>query len=753
MFDLFLFSMFFTTDFYRSFRLGFDLKYITMLQVLTTLAALAVSADTQQAAEGADGHRYGQRVVRPAEEGADDAGDQVGEIEYSPQHDTRSKRTNGQRIQQEDPSELASSYSSVIMHNQEQPMSQTNLQYKDIRGKAVKGRPKAVRQNFREPMVPSYKQYKPIRQGEQPHLPLTQSQQQQAQVPSEQFIEEVHPSVMQRLMKQQPQTFDNPSPKDNVDYDPAQSDDNGAREESRQSNHDISKRPIYVPNRVSVQNPSGDSSFNVGYSIGFGNGFASRPKLGVVDPPISYRQSKGIPYPTSYQSTPVNVHVDGKNSVWKNMGSGVEMSHNLDSEPKHVNTYNNNDDSNDYSRYSSGSVINQPIYFRENFDVPTEGRNTFDHNYALQQSNPFDFSNAIDPAKDLPLSTEQVSDDEESQFSYAESYPKQAFPTYFESFPKPTHPPHSASFMKSSHPSFVDLSQQRERGNQPPHSVSVASSSDRPSYDGYKVDSSSFERPSFVPNRMSQFRVSHPVTLVGKPKPIDFFRSSPINGKQAYNIKTFVSNDFNSNNADLHGGNFEYSSMPMPQQIYDPSAKAAPMGMVQAILVPVNTPIPSYSHQPGVPIMGNGYSPYLGQPIGYVNVPQNVEEHPPHREEFDHSESETDGPSEAQELSPYFKKPPVKMVRSHYSGKHPKMETKYQLHRPTQPRLRLEEQQDLRHSMKYKRVFATESPDISSSEVNPQSLTSHSPSADMSVATSHPPRQYRSRPILIVKRA
>lgn len=717
---------------------------MTMLQVLTTLAVLAVSADTQQAAEGAGGLRYGQRVVRPAEEGTDDAVGQGGESEYSP-HDTRSKRTNGQRIQQQEPSEGASSYSSVIMHNQQQPMSPTNLQYKNIRGKAVKGRPKAVRQNFREPMVPSYKQYKPIRQGDQPHLPLTQSQQQQAQVPSEQFIEEVHPSVMQQLMKQQPQTFDVPSPKESEDYDPAQSDDNGAREEPRQSNHDISKRPIYVPNRVSVQNPSGDSSFNVGYSIGFGNGFAHRPKSGVVEPPVSYRQSKGIPYPTSYQSIPVNVHVDGKNSVWKNMGSGVEMSHNLDSEPKHMNTFSS--DNNDYSRYSSGSVINQPIYFRENLDVPTEGRNTFDHNYALQQSNPFDFSNAIDPAKDLPLSTEQVSDEEESQSSYPESYPKQAFPTYFESFSKPTHPTHSGSFMKPSHPSFVDFVQQRERGNQPPQSVSVASSSgDGPNYDGYKFDSPSFERPSFVPNRIPQFRVSHPVTLVGKPKPIDFFRSSPINGKQAYNIKTFGSNDYNSNNADL-GNNFEFSSIPMAQQIYDPSAKAAPLGMVQAILVPVNTPIPSYSHQPGVPIMGSGYSPYLGQPIGYVNVPQDVEEHPPHREEFDHSESETDGPSEAQELSPYFKKPPVKMVRSHYSGKHPKMETKYQLlHRPTQPQL----QQDLRHSMKYKRVFATESPDLSSTELKPQSLN---PSADMSVATSHPPRQYRSRPILIVKRS
>lgn len=719
---------------------GFDLRCLLMLQVVTTLVVLAVSADSQQAAEGTGGHKYGQRLVRheSLEDGGEESNGQEDEVEYSLQDTTRSKRTHRQRVQQvqDDTSEGASSYSSVIMHNQEQP----NLQYKNIRGKSFKGRPKAVRHNFRETLEPNYKQYKPVRQGDPPSVPLTQPQQ-QSQVPSEQFVQEVHPSVMQRLMKQQPQTFDAPSPKETEDgFDSS----HGATEES---NHDISKRPIYVPNRVSVQNPSGDSSFNVGYSIGFGNGFAQRPKSGVVEPPVvSYRQSKAISHPTSFQSTPVNVHIDGKNSVWKNMGSGVEMSHNLDSEPKHVSTFSTSN--NDYSEYSSGSVVNQPIFFRESFDVPTEGRNTFDHNYALQQSNPFDFSNAIDPDKSVTPSTEQSSDDEGAQFSYGESFPRQSFPSYFEPFPKPLHPSH---FMKPSHPSFADKPQQRERGHQPSHSVGIASNGEILNYDGYKFDSPSYERPSFVPNRMGPFRISHPVTVVGKPKPIDFFKSSPNNGKLAYNIKPFPSNDFPSNNADFHGSNFEFSSGPMPQQIYDPSAKAAPIRMVQAILVPVNAPIPSYSHQPGVPVVGNGYSPFLGQPIGYVNMPQDVEENSPHfKQEFEHSDFEQDGPSEAQELSPYYKKPPVKMVRGHYAGKHPKMETKYQLQRTTQPRLRMDDQQDVRHSMKYKRVFSTESPDLpANAELKPQLTTS----ADTSVSTSHPPRLYRSRPILLVKRS
>ncbi|XP_014260533.1 uncharacterized protein LOC106673090 [Cimex lectularius] len=131
------------------------------------------------------------------------------------------------------------------------------------------------------------------------------------------------------------------------------------------------------------------SSFNVGYSIGFGQ-------------PISDDVVFGKP-------KDVKLHINGQKSVWKQLNEGVEMSQDL--EKKKPLLYRI-PDSKQRGASPQISVLKNggsSVFYMNNKipdinNIPTEGKGTFDHNHALTQSNVFDFSNAMaNPPLALPL--------------------------------------------------------------------------------------------------------------------------------------------------------------------------------------------------------------------------------------------------------------------------------------------------------------------------------------------------------------
>ncbi|CAB0013898.1 unnamed protein product [Nesidiocoris tenuis] len=130
------------------------------------------------------------------------------------------------------------------------------------------------------------------------------------------------------------------------------------------------------------------TTFNVGYSIGFGS-------------PLSDDVVVGKPKDS-------NVEVNGEKSIWKKLNSNVEMSHDLDklryrapestrTVPK-INVLKNGGSSVFYMNNNSPDIDN----------VPTVGKSTFDHNNALRSTNLFDFTNAVQGPIALPLQSSFV---------------------------------------------------------------------------------------------------------------------------------------------------------------------------------------------------------------------------------------------------------------------------------------------------------------------------------------------------------
>lgn len=690
------------------------------------------------------------------------------------------------------------------------------MHYQTLRKKPTKPRQKVHRQVNRETSSnyksPKSKPADPPPHNTNVHAPSTPA-------PGDPFVHAVHPSIMQNLLKQQPQTFDVPQEKETEQYEqgPTTWQSQGELQNSngqglksfhsdfgsqghvdgQQENYDVSKRPIYVPNRVSVQSPSSDTSFNVGYSIGFGNGLAQPPRIGIVQPPVNLRHGKQLSLPASYQNIPVNVHIDGKNSVWKNMGSGVEMSHTVGSKYESPNPASNGDSS-DRHVYSSGSVINQPIFFREGFDhnfhsIPTSGRNNFDHNHALQQSNSFDFSNAIDPMTHHSYSTEQKSNQFSSslQPSFAESFSKQPASSFTESFSKHPHSSYSETFTKQLKPSSLRNQHNYEGSNveSPQYTHAVISQNDHS--ESTEGKESKYEKPNLSTGLFGPGRTPNSLNLNLKQKLSDFSKGNPGVAKSSYSFKTFgnSNNGLNSINDEMFGNSFGFQSSPAIPSIYSHPGKIAHPGMVQAILVPVNSPPPSLSYPLGMPLLGNGYSPYFGQPVGMVRIPEPVGvNNLPSKEEYESTAYNTNTQEENKQHN--YQQSPVKVVQTHYATRHQKVEAQDSQHHLTRPNSHPRLGDVPERSPKFKRVYSTEAPDHAPSLVKSYSQSSsHSPTFESSSfkeqssfsepssqyssfkeqfpsysslketpsphypITAHHPRPYRTKKLVIVKRS
>ncbi|XP_054264004.1 uncharacterized protein LOC128987269 [Macrosteles quadrilineatus] len=760
--------------------------------VLYVVLVTGVIADTDT--QGGYGLRYSQRPreargettesqrftpSQEVEEAQQEIAPQVASTPRQRQHPRISPQV--QDDTQEDSNVDASSYRTVVLHD-----TQAHQRYQNVQKKPTKPRQK-VRQVHRE--TQNYKSFKNPKLADPP----PQTSNVLATPAPDQFVHAVHPSIMQNLLKQQPQTFDVPQEKETDNYEQQINWNNQEQPQNvgmngfhsnyvpqgnagQQDSHDIAKRPIYVPNRVSVHSPSSDTSFNVGYSIGFGSGFAQHPKMGIVQPPVNTRHGKQLALPVSYQNVPVNVHVNGKNTVWKNMGSGVEMSHEvgLGSKVEYQNI--GSSDGNDRHVYSTGSVINQPIFFREGFDqnfntLSTSGRNNFDHNHALQQSNSFDFSNAIDPMANNQYSTEQKTNQLFShvQPSFAESFSKQPVPSFTESFEKNAHSAYSDTFPKQTKASYV-------RG-QPNHKSPKVESSQYThtilNTNNYPINEGKYERPKhekspYHSSLQSAVRIPNSINLLTKPK-TDFTKSDPGGAKSSYSFKTFSNTGQNVNDENF-GNNFGFQNTPVLQPMYNPG-KMPPPGMVQAFLVPVNSQNPGLSYPVGMPLLSNGYSPYFGHPVGMVRIPDSTGVNVPQKEEFESSPYNVNSNSEQSHQS--YLKSPVKLVQTHYGARHQKEEaTDPQIHltRPnSHPRIG-----DVDRSPKFNRVYSADSTDhapfrsqVSSSNTDFESFfddpsfkeptQSYSTLKESNMNMHHPithhPRPYRTKKLVIVKRA
>lgn len=761
-----------------------------VLQLLL-VAVLGVRAEPEPEAEPGYVQRYGQRVGRrekPAEETVSSTNEG-----FEPQHETqaetvqasyrlqepsqedravvRSRRTNRHKLrheaedQAESMTDSASSYNPMVFHsNQEQRRpSSLGLQYKNIRAKPVKMYTKSIRQGFRETSSPNLKQYKLIKNEDPPPPPA--AQQQAVAQSGDHFAHSVHPSIMQKLLKQQPQTFDVTPEKE--DYD--QGAFSVAQDTSNEQGHfEVKKKPIYVPNRVSIQNPSSDSSFNVGYSIGFGGGF-QRPKSGFVDPPINYRQGKGISYASSYQNTPVNVHFDGKNSVWKNMGSGVEMSFNVDSDTRTPTQYSFAEP-NEAPEYSSNQGQSQPIYSKESFDqsfnnFAVPGRSTFDHNHALQQSNSFDFSNAIDPSTNSHVSAEPVSNYVSKQYplTYSDYFPKQAYSSFAETFPKQAHTSYSETFPKSIYPSVVSTPQPEK---EPIHQTFSHNDDERNKLEGFRYEPSGFERPGSHLSPMP-VKVTNSLSIIPKAKAVDFSKNYPF--KAGYNIKSFPGSSFNQIHEDLYGNSYGLPGIQVIPQIYNHGGRpSSPEGMVQAFLVPVNTHVPSYHHPIGMPVVGGGYPQLFGQHYSLLKMPHEMPPESSVKEDYETQDSDEEVPQENQQVPMNYPKPtPMKIGHHHFSpAKYQKQKglesSLYHSSRSPPYSYRSEGPSEVSHTVKYKRLLTTEAPSFSSSAIKSHSTTSSTKHpSEFTVSTpspfpgnSHHPRLYRNgSSMIIVKRA
>lgn len=215
--------------------------------------------------------------------------------------------------------------------------------------------------------------------------------------------------LMNALLSQQPQTFDygykSPSRSDN---------DNGI---NNNNNHDSHVRPEPTrPSRKSQKkyrnqiqsdatekskkraNNKNRDSFNVGYSIGFGSPTTS---TATENPMIHRGPNEVVLGKPKSRGSNYKLHVNGENSVWKEIHPGVEMSEDTVKNtplslaiPEKTHYYQDEPEIGLLSGHPGQSVyyING---LQQDYNVPTTGQATFDHAHALGQSNTFDFSNAV----------------------------------------------------------------------------------------------------------------------------------------------------------------------------------------------------------------------------------------------------------------------------------------------------------------------------------------------------------------------
>lgn len=118
-------------------------------------------------------------------------------------------------------------------------------------------------------------------------------------------------------------------------------------------------------------------TFKVGYSIGFGNNAGDDIIMG--------------------KPKDIRLHVNGRNSIWKTLPQGVEMSQELDSKKPMALKLEDN------SQRATANVLKNDVYYVQNFkpdtSIPTAGRTSFNHAKALTNANGFDFSNAMEDPK------------------------------------------------------------------------------------------------------------------------------------------------------------------------------------------------------------------------------------------------------------------------------------------------------------------------------------------------------------------
>lgn len=147
------------------------------------------------------------------------------------------------------------------------------------------------------------------------------------------------------------------------------------------------KSAYSYPSKKKFKSADSPTTFNVGYSIGFGG-------------PPSDDVILGKP-----KDAGLKIHVNGEKSIWKQLNNGVEMSHSVDKakpiqfripntspRPK-INVLKNGGSSVYYMNNNSPDIDT----------IPTAGKSTFDHNQALTRLTQFDFSNAVPGPIALPL--------------------------------------------------------------------------------------------------------------------------------------------------------------------------------------------------------------------------------------------------------------------------------------------------------------------------------------------------------------
>ncbi|XP_075233868.1 uncharacterized protein LOC142331713 [Lycorma delicatula] len=209
----------------------------------------------------------------------------------------------------------------------------------------------------------------------------------------ETYLGNINPALVQNLMKQQPQTFDLSKTKvdqqtSNNQFQQLHHQHNQFQLHQLHNNHNYNTKEepkaeetvtkyLYPPKKYKSVEPGTQTVFNVGYSIGFGGPSNSDKTQGSRLNSATIDNEEVV---TGKPKQSFRIRVEGKNSYWKQLSPGVEMSQNLPD-----------------NQLVTTSPTTPRSHFQSLLDLPTEGRNTFDHNHALTQSNPFDVTNAVDP--------------------------------------------------------------------------------------------------------------------------------------------------------------------------------------------------------------------------------------------------------------------------------------------------------------------------------------------------------------------
>lgn len=673
------------------------------LQVFLLVVVKSVFGDTESL-DGTQNYVKDSKEIRSAEERSASSGGRRG-AEYTPREKDEYNLSleEGQESPLDGATDAATRYTSVSVESGHQ----RSMQYKTTRPSKV------YTKTYRQAAGSNYKPYRTSK--------LVEKQKSSSLEP---FIPAVHPSVMRNLLKQEPQTF-----ADSQQRQPQEAEQGPSNWEvssnsdtrfgkkavgfslqrdhgGRRGVYDINKTPIYVPNRVNVQNPSSDSSFNVGYSIGFGNGQPHSIRADFNDPSTNVRHGNALSVPLSYQDTPANLHFNGRDTFWKNMGSGVEISQSVDVNPNTYQSYNS-EPASDHKIQPSSPVTPQPSYSSDGLDhgfddYPTPGRYSFDHNHALQQSNYFDISNAIDPATNKPYSVEKLN--QITKESFGDPFSK----SLFSSFTDTMTIPYFESSPRQSKPSHVEYSKESSASSHQTHSGNRQGK-----FNPYKHDNLRYERPFSDGSVNSQSSVTyHP-----KPVAIDFSKSLSSSSKEAsppnFPLKAISTMNTHQISITNHDNNLGFPGFPITPHMHTPASKIPHSGMIQAILVPVNAPVtPPFSYpMGGVPIVGSGYSPYLGHPIGMIRIPEPVGPPAFHgSSEMQNLETNSQSGSRPDEHSSMESAPP-RQVHSHYTiVKHikeqPAEPSQYHVQKASYP-LRTD---DNHSKIKLKQMFSTEAP-------------------------------------------